>query len=80
MQDGATPHTARISQAFLTNATIGVLLWPAKSPDINTTENAWSVISRRINSMDPLLRNAAELRAACTVNGRISHWRAYDDY
>ena len=80
MQDGATPHTARISHAFLTNATIGALLWSTKSPDISTIENAWSVILRRINSMDPLLRNAAELRAACTVNGWTSHWRAYDDY
>ena len=80
MEDGATPHTAMTSHAFLANATIGALLWSAKSPEINTIENVWSVISRRINSINPLLRNAAELRAACTVNGWTSHWRAYNDY
>ena len=45
-QDGATLRSARISQKFLTSATIDALLWPAKSPYINTVQNIWSVILR----------------------------------
>ena len=40
----ATPNAARISQECLSNATIDVLLWPAKCPEINTIENVWSVV------------------------------------
>ena len=64
MQDGASPHTARVSQEFLVNAAIDVLLSSAKSIDISIIENIWSYISRRINCMNPLPRNDAELRAA----------------
>ena len=38
MQNKATLHTVMISQNFFTGATIDVL-WPAKSPDINTNEH-----------------------------------------
>ena len=55
---------ARISEGFLANAAIYVLLWPAKGPDINISESMWSYISRRINGMNPLHRNTTGLRAA----------------
>ena len=64
MQECASAHAARISEGFFANAVIDVLLWPTKGPDINIIENIWSYLSRRINGMDPLHRNAAELRAA----------------
>ena len=53
MQDGVTPHGSRIRHGCLTSVTIDVL-WPAKSPDINTIKNVLStVMSRRINVMTP---------------------------
>ena len=76
MQDGAT---AMVSQKVLNKSAIDVLLWPAKSPDINVIKNVWSVMSRRINGMNPLPRNATELHAECTVNDRTSHRRAHYD-
>ena len=62
MQDGATPHTARVSMDFLATAAIDVLLWPAKSPDINIIENIWSIMSRNINGMNPVPKTAAAIR------------------
>ena len=55
---------ARISDGFLANVAIYVILWPAKDPDINIIERIWSYISRRINGMNPLPRNTTGLRAA----------------
>ena len=34
---------------------------------------------RRINGVNPLPKNAAELHAACTVDDRTSHGRAHND-
>ena len=53
-----------MSEGFLANAAIDVLLWPAKGPDINIIESIWSYISRRINGMNPLHRNTVGFRAA----------------
>ena len=53
-----------MSEGFLANAAIDVILWPAKGPDINISESIWSYISRRIDGMNPLPRNTAGLRAA----------------
>ena len=57
-------YAARITQEFLANAAIDVLLWPPKSPDIYIIENIWLYISRRLNCMNLLPRNDTELRAA----------------
>ena len=61
VQDGATPHTARISQDYLHNAAIDDLLGPSKNLDLNIIENLWSHITRSINERP---RNAAQIRNA----------------
>lgn len=44
-QDGATPHTARISENFLNQAAIEVMLCPCRSPHLNIVEHIWAHIS-----------------------------------
>ena len=63
-QDGASVHTAHISQAFLQNAHINVLEGPAKSPDVNIMENIWSDMQEEIKNLPQLPGTAVQLRQA----------------
>ena len=40
-QDNAAVHTTKIIQKFYVENGINTLKWPAKSPDINITEDIW---------------------------------------
>jgi len=44
-QDNAAVHTAKIIKKFFVENQIKTLKWPAKSPDINITEDVWRMIS-----------------------------------
>ncbi len=57
-QDLAPAHTAK---SWLNDHGIGVLDWPANSPDLNSIENLWGIVKRKMRNKRP--KNADELKA-----------------
>ncbi len=60
-QDLAPAHTAKSTKSWLNDHGVGVLDWPANSPDLNI-ENLWSIVKRKMRNKRP--KNADELKAA----------------
>lgn len=59
-QDGATPHTSKLTRGFLEENGVEVLEgWPPRSPDLNPIENMWSIVQRKVSDCGPT--NATEL-------------------
>ena len=48
--DNARPHIARVCQAYLQNAGIHVMEWPAKLPDLSPIENLWATLGDQIKA------------------------------
>ena len=63
-QDGATPHTAGVTNLFLAQNNVRVLPWTALSPDMNPIEHVWDILGRAIKAMNPAPRTVQELEAA----------------
>ncbi len=60
-QDLAPAHTAKSTKRWLNDRGVGVLDWPANSPDLNI-ESLWSIIKRKTRNKRP--KNADELKTA----------------
>ncbi len=60
-QDLAPAHTAKSTKSWLNGHGVGVLDWPANSPDLKPIENLSGIIKRKIRNKRP--KNADELKA-----------------
>ncbi|KAK3509759.1 hypothetical protein QTP70_008396 [Hemibagrus guttatus] len=60
-QDLAPAHTAKSTKSWLNDHGVGVLDWPANSPDLNPIENLCGIVKRKMRNKRP--KNADELKA-----------------
>ncbi len=60
-QDLAPAHTAKSTKSWLNDHGVGVLDWPANSPDLKPIENIRGIVKRKMRNKRP--KNTDELKA-----------------
>ena len=70
-QDGARPHTARVTQQFVTDYNISLLNWASMSPDMSPIEHVWDELKIRVYTRPHPPVNVQQLKDAA-----IKEWNA----
>ncbi len=60
-QQETPAHSAKATSTWFKDHGIPVLNWPANSPDLNSIENLWGIVKRKMRYARP--NNAEELKA-----------------
>ncbi len=55
-QDLAPAHTAKSTKSWLNDHGVGVLDWPANSPDLNPIESLWGIFKRKMRNKRPKMQ------------------------
>jgi hypothetical protein len=59
--DGATSHTATITQSTLSSLKLDTMPWPPGSPDMNIIEHVWAILKQQIKKRRPYPCNMDQL-------------------
>lgn len=72
-QDNASIHKSHATKAFFESTDVQVMVWPARSPDLNPIENLWSILARKVYPNGRQYQSVPELQKAI-----LAAWETID--